>query len=230
MTQPDPESNSILSYALQRRALITQACELVEKLGLPLGHDAGEPDGSLRSLAYVWAVSVHPDLMRWYRDAAHFTHAQSIHLLLDEGIEAVAPIEQLVQRDLKLFTMAIDAHLELPTEMQKRIIDMAPPMHVNSAILSPMRMATVLPGMLLLAWDQAWRDAIETFGDYVGDVVQTPAAMDAYNRRINDIEESVQQMLNRFIAISAIADIPETGIPASGSGNRSRTAWTHLET
>lgn len=207
MNQPEPESNSILSYALQRRALITQACELVEKLGLPLGHDTGEPDGSLRSLAYVWAVSVHPDLMRWYRDAAQVTHAQCIHLLIDQDVEVVAEVGQLVQRDLQLFTMAIDAHLELPAEMQKRIIELAPPMHVNSAILSPMRMATVLPGTLLLAWDQAWRDAIETFGDYVGDVTQTPAAIDAFNRRIDDIEESVQQMLNRFVAISAAAEI-----------------------
>lgn len=209
MNQPEPESNNILSYALQRRALITQACELVEKLGLPLGHDAGEPDGSLRSLAYVWAVSVHPDLMRWYRDAAQVTHAQCIHLLIEEKVEGVAGIEQLVQRDLKLFTMAIDAHLELPAEMQKRIIDLAPPMHVNSAILSPIRMATVLPGMLLLAWDRAWRDAIDTFGDYVGDVTQTPAAIEAFNRRIDNLEESVQIMRNRFVAISAIADIPE---------------------
>lgn len=208
MTQAQSEANDILAYALQRRSIITQACELVQSLGLPVDRAPLEPDVPLRALAYNWAVNVHPDLMRWYRDAAQATQFKCRYLRIEQGVEEVGGIERLVLRDLNLFTTATDAHLALPDEMRKRIIDVAEPVHANTAVVGPLRLATVLPGMLLLAWDQAWRDAIESFGQHVGDVIQTPAAVEGFHSRIDDLEESVQLMLNRFVALSAAAEIP----------------------
>jgi hypothetical protein len=209
VTQPQPDPNDVLSYALQRRSVITQACELVDSLGLPVERSLAEPDVALRAMAYNWAVNVHPDLMRWYRDAAQATHAKCRILRINNGVDEVTEVEQLVLRDLNVFTAAIDAHLSLPAEMQKRVIDLAEPVHANTALVAPMRLASVLPGVVLLAWDQAWRDAIETFGRFAGEVIQTPAVIDGFQSRIDNLEESVQLMMNRFIAISAVTEIPE---------------------
>ena len=77
----------VLTLALRRRAIITQACELVE------------------SLWSGWCCE-------------------------------------------NLFIAALDAHPSLPAEMQKRVIDLAEPVHANTAIVAPMRVATVLPGVV----------------------------------------------------------------------------------
>ena len=209
MTQPLPDPNDVLSYALQRRALITQACELVESLSLPVERSMVELDVALQAMAYNWAVNVHPDLMRWYRDAAQATYTKCRVLRIDNGVSEVIELERLVLRDLNLFIAALDAHLSLPAEMQKRVIGLAAPVHANTAIIAPMRLAAVLPGVVLLAWDQAWRDAIAAFGTYAGEVMQTPAAIDGFQNRIDNLEESVQLMMNRFIAISAATEIPD---------------------
>lgn len=208
MTQPLPDPNDVLSYALQRRAIITQACELVESLSLPVERSIAELDVALQAMALNWAVSVHPDLMRWYRDAAQATYTKCRVLRIDYGVGEVTEVERMVLRDLRLFIAALDAHQSLPAEMQKRVIDLAEPVHANTAIVAPLRLATVLPGVVLLGWDQAWRDAIATFGTYAGEVTQTPAAIDGFQNRIDNLEESVQLMMNRFIAISAATEIP----------------------
>lgn len=209
MTQPQPDPNDLLSYALQRRSIITQACELVESLALPVERPMADLDVALRAMAYNWAVNVHPDLMRWYRDAAQATHAKCRMLRIDHGVSEVGELERLVLRDLNLFTAAIDAHQSLPAEMQKRVIELAEPVHANTSVVAPIRLASVLPGVVLLAWDQAWRDAIEKLGGYAGEVIQTPAVIDSFQSRIDDLEESVQLMMNRFIAISAATEIPD---------------------
>lgn len=210
MTQPLPDPNDVLSYALQRRALITQACELVESLSLPLERSVAELDVALQAMALNWAVTIHPDLMRWYRDAAQATYTKCRVLRIDNGVSEVTELERLVLRDLNLFIAALDAHLSLPADMQKRVIELAEPVHANTAIVAPLRLATVLPGVVLLGWDQAWRDAIATFGSYVGEVTQTPAVIDGFQSRIENLEESVQLMMNRFIAISAATEIPNS--------------------
>lgn len=209
MNQPASISNEVIAYALQRRGLITKACEAVKALGLPVDRGPHDPADALRALAYNWAVNVNPDLMRWYRDAAQDTQAKCRLIHMKEGIEEVTGIERLVLRDLKLFTRAIDAYQALPDDMQKHIMDATATIHTNSAVVSPLRLASVVPGSLLLAWDGAWKDAIETFSERVGDVaIQDPAAIDGFHNRIDEIEEVVQVMRNRFVAISAAAEIP----------------------
>ena len=208
MIQPLPDPNDVLSYALQRRAIITHACELVESLALPVERSLAEPEVPLQAMAFNWAVNIHPDLMRWYRDAAQTTYTKCRVLRIDHGVAEVTDVERLVLRDVNLFTAALDAHMSLPTEIRKQVIDLVEPDHARTSILAPMRLASVLPGVVLLAWDQAWRDAIKTFGTYCGDVMQTPAVVDRFHSRIDDLEESVELMMNRFIAISAATEMP----------------------
>ena len=161
-------------------------------------------------MAYNWAVNVHPDLMRWYRDAAQATHAKCRTLRINNGVDEVTEVEQLVLRDLNVFTAAIDAHLSLPAEMQKRVIDLAEPVHANTALFAPMRLASVAArrGPARLGPGLARRDRNASAG-YAGEVIQTPAVIDGFQSRIDNLEESVQLMMNRFIAISAATEIPD---------------------
>lgn len=190
--------------------MITQACEIIDSLDVPIERSTGTPDDDLRPLTFVWATTVHPDLLRWYRDAAQNTQIRCRGLRHDEGIEEAQGIEHLALRDLALFTQAIDTHQSLPAGMQQQIQATASADYVCEVPLAPFRLVAAVPGVALLAWDQAWRDAIQQFSDTAGDVTQDPAVIDHLNSRIDHLEESVDLMMNRFVAISAVTKLSDS--------------------
>lgn len=202
------DRNDILAYALQRRALITQACEIFQTLGLPLDSHVGALNEELDPLVDYWAISVHPELLRHYRDLARTMHLCCHQLRSEDGVENVQHLEHLIVTDLSMFTRAIDLHAELPAPIQKRILDRTDQLNARPLTLSPLRMAGALPGVVLLAWDQAWREAIADFSCYAGETNQPPAVIDEYISRIDNLEESVGLMMNRFVALSAATEIP----------------------
>lgn len=209
----------LTSYVTQRHAKLTEACEIVDRLKLPMrrldsdGHDVGA-DTALRAVELALATTVHPEVVSWFGTHAMATYQECRALAAMKGNDALGAIEPLILRDVEILASAKEIFGTLSAEQQATVVESVPRDIVGIMAIDAVRFTYVMSGAVLFAWQDEWQRALKIIHRLYGGVAPPESSMvEAFDQRLGDVEADLAAVRTQMAVASAAFRPVERPVP-----------------